>query len=156
MATIITKNSTTPGNIPGTIVQGELAINTADGKLFFGSGSVAKEFTASLALSASYLIGGGTGLAGGPDTSIQFNDGGGNFSGSGNFTFDKVNNFLFITGGLNISNQNGSSSLTITSGSNKVFTITGSGVAVFGTFNNPPPVEEGGLYFNGIDFFVGS
>jgi hypothetical protein len=56
MATIITKNSTTPGNIPGTIVQGELAINTADGKLFYGSGSVAKEYTASISTTASYAL----------------------------------------------------------------------------------------------------
>lgn len=155
MATIITKNSITPGNTPLIITQGELAINTADGKLFYGSGSVAKEFTASLALSASYLIGGGAGLPGGLDTSIQFNDGG-NFSGSSTFTFDRINSFLFITGSLNLSNQNGQSALTITSGSDKVFTVTGSGVTVFGIFNNIPPAETGGLYFNGVDFFIGS
>lgn len=31
------KNSTTPGNIPGSLETGELAINVTDGSLFFGS-----------------------------------------------------------------------------------------------------------------------
>jgi hypothetical protein len=154
MSTIITKNSTIAGNVPLIITQGELAINTADGKLFYGSGSIAKEFTASLAISASYLIGGGTGLPGGSNTSVQFNDEG-NFSGSNTFTFDKVNNFLFITGSLNLFSQGGQSTLTIISGSDKVFTVTGSGVAVFGTYGYTPSAEEGGIYFNGNDFFLG-
>jgi hypothetical protein len=48
MATIIIKNSTGSGVIPSSLVQGELAINTKDGRLFYGSGSgnVVKEFTA--------------------------------------------------------------------------------------------------------------
>jgi hypothetical protein len=57
MATIIIKNSTGSGVIPSSLVQGELAINTKDGKLFYGSGSgnIVKEFTGSGgAISASY------------------------------------------------------------------------------------------------------
>lgn len=59
MATIIIKNSTGSGVIPSSLVQGELAINTKDGKLFYGSGSgnIVKEFTGSgggNAISASY------------------------------------------------------------------------------------------------------
>jgi hypothetical protein len=59
MATIIIRNSTGSGAVPSSLVQGELAINTVDGKLFYGSGSgnVVKEFTAnssSFATSASY------------------------------------------------------------------------------------------------------
>ena len=65
MATIIIRNSTGSGAVPSSLVQGELAINTVDGKLFYGSGSgnAAKQFdtipTASYALyavSASYEI----------------------------------------------------------------------------------------------------
>jgi len=50
MATIIIKNSTGSGVIPSSLQQGELAINTKDGKLFYGSGSgnVVKEFTATV------------------------------------------------------------------------------------------------------------
>jgi hypothetical protein len=155
MATIIIKHGSGSNNVPSSLIQGELAINVDDGKLFFGSGSSGevRTLTASLALSASYLIGGVSG-AGGPNTSVQFNDGG-TFSGSNNFTFDNTNNLLFITGGLNLSSQGGQSILTITSGSNKVLTVTGSGVTVFGTYSNVPLAEAGGIYFNGNDFFLG-
>ena len=65
-----------------------------------------------------------------------------------------LNQILFITGGINLLNQTSTPSLTITLGSTKVFTITGSGVTVFGTLNNPQ-VETGGIYFDGTDFFLG-
>ena len=53
MSTIITRNSATSGSTPSSLVQGELAINVTDGRLFYGSGSgnVVKEFTS---ISASY------------------------------------------------------------------------------------------------------
>ena len=49
MSTIITRNSATSGSTPSSLVQGELAINVTDGRLFYGSGSgnVVKEFTGS-------------------------------------------------------------------------------------------------------------
>ena len=49
MATIITKNSATPSQVPSSLTQGELAINVTDGKLYYGSGSgnIVKEFTGS-------------------------------------------------------------------------------------------------------------
>jgi hypothetical protein len=49
MSTIITRNSATSGSVPSSLVQGELAINVKDGRLFYGSGSgnVVKEFIAS-------------------------------------------------------------------------------------------------------------
>jgi hypothetical protein len=56
MATIIIRNSTGSGVIPSSLQQGELAINTVDGRLFYGSGSgnAVVEFTFSSA-TASYL-----------------------------------------------------------------------------------------------------
>ena len=68
MATIIIRNSTGSGAVPSSLVQGELAINTVDGKLFYGSGSgnVVKEFTAnssSFATSASYATQAGNAAA---------------------------------------------------------------------------------------------
>jgi len=58
MSTIITRNSATSGSIPSSLVQGELAINVTNNRLFFGSGSGnnVKEFgvSSSYALSASY------------------------------------------------------------------------------------------------------
>jgi hypothetical protein len=83
MATIIIRNSTGSGVTPSSLVQGELAINTVDGKLFYGSGSgnIVKEFTgsgggsaisASYALTASYAANGGvTQLLAGPNISIS-------------------------------------------------------------------------------------
>jgi hypothetical protein len=63
MSTIITRNSTTSGSFPSSLVQGELAINVTDGRLFYGSGSgnVVKEFGVSAsyaaqASSASYAL----------------------------------------------------------------------------------------------------
>jgi hypothetical protein len=46
MSTIITRNSATSGSIPSSLIQGELAINVTDGRLFYGSGSgnIVKEF----------------------------------------------------------------------------------------------------------------
>ena len=54
MSTIITRNSATSGSTPSSLVQGELAINVTDGRLFYGSGSgnVVKEF----GITASYAI----------------------------------------------------------------------------------------------------
>jgi hypothetical protein len=45
--TIKIRNSATPGATPASLKQGEFAINVADGRLFYGSGSVdvVKEFT---------------------------------------------------------------------------------------------------------------
>jgi len=41
--TIKTKHSTTAGNAPSSLAQGELAINVADGNLFYGDGSAVKQ-----------------------------------------------------------------------------------------------------------------
>lgn len=91
MATIIIRNSTGPGATPSSLVQGELAINTVDGKLFYGSGSgnVVKEFptfpyTGSAAISGALNVIGTTTLTG----SLSV-------SGSG-----KLTNGLQVTGSL--------------------------------------------------------
>lgn len=79
MSTIITKNSATSGSIPSSLVQGELAINVKDGRLFYGSGSgnIVKEFTGS---------GGGSGTPGGSNTQIQYNNAGA-FGATSSFAF---------------------------------------------------------------------
>ena len=61
MATIIIRNSTGSGAVPSSLVQGELAINTIDGKLFYGSGSgnIVKEFTGSSINTSSFFVQGG-------------------------------------------------------------------------------------------------
>ena len=62
MSTIITRNSATSGSIPSSLIQGELAINVTNNRLFYGSGSgnVVTEFgvTSSYALNAGTSTGG--------------------------------------------------------------------------------------------------
>jgi hypothetical protein len=79
MSTIITRNSATSGSIPSSLIQGELAINVTDGKLFYGSGSgnIVKEFTGS----------------GGPINSTPFRIATGSISAS----VDTGNNIFLIT-----------------------------------------------------------
>ena len=78
MSTIITRNSATSGSTPSSLVQGELAINVTDGRLFYGSGSgnVVKEFTGSAS-------GGGTINTGSFVTTSSFN----NYTGSNTSQF---------------------------------------------------------------------
>lgn len=72
MSTIITRNSATSGSTPSSLVQGELAINVANGRLFYGSGSanIVKEFTGSgvggntFPFTGSALITGSLGVTG--------------------------------------------------------------------------------------------
>lgn len=65
MAQILLKNDSTPGRTPSHLAQGEIAINTADGKLFYSDGAAnnIKEFgiSSSYALTASYALNGGGG-----------------------------------------------------------------------------------------------
>ena len=80
MAQILLKNTGEPGKVPTHLAQGEVAINTTDGKLFYSDGAAdnIKEFgvsssfastalTSSYALTASYALNGGGG--GSVDTS---------------------------------------------------------------------------------------
>ena len=68
-----------------------LTYNTSTGQVFY---------TASSAIG-----GGGSGVPGGANTTIQFNDAGA-FSGSGNFTFIKGSNLVTLTGSLTVSGSN--------------------------------------------------
>jgi hypothetical protein len=66
MATIIIRNSTGSGAVPPSLQQGELAINTKDGKLFYGSGSgnIVKEFTGSGGGGSIFPYTGSAGISG--------------------------------------------------------------------------------------------
>jgi hypothetical protein len=89
----------------------------------------------------SYGGGGGGATPGGANTTIQFNDGGSALSGSGNFTFNKINNTVNLSGSLVVTGStilssslqaigttNITGSLIISSSSNVVGTsrVTGS------------------------------
>ena len=147
MSTIIIKNSSSSGSQPATLNVGELAINTNDGKLFYGSAGGVQQLgtgggggttnTGSLLTTASaagntitftkgdtstfdVTVSGGTGSPGGANKQLQFN-GNGAFSGSSALTFNSGSNILTLTGSLNITGSTTQTgSLIITAG------ITGS------------------------------
>jgi hypothetical protein len=75
--------SSTASNTPtaGNLVAGELAINTADGKLFYKDSSGVVQVIAGK---------GGAGVAGGSTTQVQYNSSG-SLAGSANFIFDGTN-----------------------------------------------------------------
>jgi len=55
--TIKTKHSTTAGNVPSSLATGELAINVADGNLFYGDGSgVSQNFTVNTITAEQYIV----------------------------------------------------------------------------------------------------
>lgn len=112
MATIITKNSATPSQVPSSLTQGELAINVVDGKLYYGSGSgnVVKEFstnTGSLLTTASVSLNTITFIKGDGSTfPITVNTG----SGGGGSTFPYtgsaiISGSLTVTGSFYVSNS---------------------------------------------------
>ena len=76
-----------------------------------------------LYITGAYGSGGGGATPGGANTTIQFNDGGSALSGSGNFTFNKINNTVNLSGSLVVTGS------TILSSSLRLIgteTITGS------------------------------
>ena len=77
------KHSTTTGNTPSSLANGEIAINSFDGKLFYSDPSgVVKPFVADA---------GPSGL----NTEIQFNDAG-TMAGSANLIFNKTSGLLSV------------------------------------------------------------
>ena len=76
---IILFNSGTASNVPttGNLAVGELAINYADGKLYYNTGSAIKVLAGS----------GGAGVVAGSNTQVQYNNSG-VFGASASFTFD--------------------------------------------------------------------
>lgn len=160
MATIIIRNSTGSGVTPSSLVQGELAINTVDGKLFYGSGSgnIVKEFTgsgggsaisASYALTASFAANGGvTQLLAGPNISISPTTGVGQVtisSTGGGSSFNTATgsygSFYSTQTQTNVASTARSMSLNTTDISNGV-SISGS----TNPFNTYIKVENAGVY----------
>jgi len=111
---IILFNSGTASNTPttGNLAVGELAINYADGKLYYNTGSAIKVLAGA----------GGAGIAGGSNTQVQYNSSG-NLAGSANMTFNGTS--------LTLANDASISTLTVglgtTSGgsTNAISTVLG-------------------------------
>ncbi len=92
MATNLKKTSVS-GRVPNTFilsVDGDIGINTYDGRLWVSNGSVVSE------------IGAG-GSIGGSNTHIQFNDSGA-FGGNANLTYNKTTGVLTVNGTISATN----------------------------------------------------
>lgn len=82
------RHSYVTGNVPASLANGEIAINTYDGKLFYRGG-------ASNTIQTIERYTGPAGL----DTEVQFNDSGELGSDSG-LTYNKSTDVLTVTGGV--------------------------------------------------------
>ena len=110
--TIKIKHSTTAGNAPSSLAQGELAINVADGNLFYGDGSgVSQDFTVNTITAEQYIVSSSV-------TNVTFQQ----QSGSTIFG-DSTDDTHIFTGSVNITG-----SVTATS-----FTGDGTGLSGVGT-----------------------
>ena len=90
--TIQLKFSTVASNTPAGLANGEIAINSADGKIYYRTPSGSITY-----LNATYPAG--------LTTEVQFNDAGVMGSNSG-FTFSKTNQLLTVTGSASIGGMN--------------------------------------------------
>ena len=102
MATKIKKTSVA-NRVPNTFVlstDGDIGVNTHDGRLWVSNGSVVSE------------IGGGSGISGGSNTQVQFNDSG-NFGGNANLTYNKTTSTLTVNGTISSTNLVSSGNVTI-------------------------------------------
>ena len=133
MSTIITKNSATSGSIPSSLIQGELAINVTNNRLFYGSGSgnVVTEFgvTSSYALTASYAL----------NSSVADTP------------------FRISTGSISASVNIGSTIFLITNNNIPVLTVSQSGIVILATQSIDPTgtAPNGAIYFTSSSFFIG-
>lgn len=109
-------NSSTPSAVPtaGNLVAGELAINTADGRLYYKDSAGVVQVIAGK---------GGAGVAGGSNTQVQYNSSG-SLAGSANMTFSGT--------ALTLANDASISGLTVGKGTGSIATNTVLGNSAFG------------------------
>ena len=117
------KFSAVSGNTPSSLANGEVAINTYDGKLFYRGG-------ASNTIQSITRFTGPAGL----DTELQFNDGG-SLGGSEKLTFNKTTGLLTVNGTVraNIFSDDG---VDLYDFSNNAFNTANAATAVNVTQNN--------------------
>jgi len=143
MATIIIKNSANPASTPSSLVQGEFAINVANGRLFYGSGSsnTVKEFA-----SVTNLISTGSISASVDVGSTLF------LVNSGSYNILTVGS----NGQTTISSSASDIFLIKNSANNAVFTVKDTGVLqVTSSIITPTAVEGGFFYSSSNEFFLG-
>ena len=130
--------SSTASNVPtaGNLVAGELAINTADGKLFYKDSAGVVQVIAGK---------GGTGIAGGSTTQVQYNSSG-SLAGSANFTFNGTT--------VTIANDASISGLTVGKGGGNVASNTAVGSGALAT--NSSGIELTAFGYNALNLSTGS
>jgi len=147
MSTIITRNSANSGSTPSSLVQGELAINVTDGRLFYGSGSgnIVKEFVVSGS-------GGGTINTGSFVTTSSFN----NYTGSNTSQFAGTASFALsasyaISASYEINYE--------TSSSYADFAVSASHASTASYYNEKDPIfvaKSASLATTGSNTFIGN
>ena len=172
MATIIIKNSTGSGVIPSSLQQGELAINTKDGKLFYGSGSgnIVKEFTgsgggAAFPYTGSAQITGSLILTGSLNTtgSIFFIGSNTNIVSTSSyisndfFLIRNATTSLSVNSGVQITSSANIPLQVLDTNNNNLLQVSQSGLIIFSTSSTTPSgtAPNGGILFTSTNFFVG-
>jgi hypothetical protein len=177
MATIIIKNSTGSGIIPSSLQQGELAINTKDGKLFYGSGSsnIVKEFTGSggggsgssptFPFTGSALITGSLILTGSLNTtgSVFFISTNTNIVSTSSyvsndfFLIRNATTSLSINSGVQITSSANNPIQVLGTNNNNLLQVSQSGLIIFSTSSTTPSgiAPNGGILFTSASLFVG-
>jgi len=161
MATIIIRNSTGSGAIPSSLQQGELAINTKDGKLFYGSGSgnIVKEFTGSggggtsFPYTGSATITGSLIITGSTTSTLGFT---GSLLGTASYAANGGVTQLLAGPNISLSPTNGLGQVTVSatlSGSTIFNTSTGSYGSFYDTTTQTNPVGNvpRSMSFNSTD-----
>jgi hypothetical protein len=173
MATIIIKNSTGSGVIPSSLQQGELAINTKDGKLFYGSGSsnIVKEFTGSggggttfpytgsAQITGSLILTGSLNTTGsiffiGSNTNIVSTS---SYISNDFFLIRNATTSLSINSGVQITSSANIPLQVLNTNNNNLLQVSQSGLIIFSTSSTTPSgnAPNGSILFTSTSLFVG-
>ena len=173
MATIIIRNSTGSGVIPSSLQQGELAINTKDGKLFYGSGSgnIVKEFTGSgggsstFPFTGSALITGSLILTGSLNTtgSVFFIGSNTNIVSTSSyvsndfFLIRNATTSLSVNSGVQITSSANTPLQVLGTNNNNLLQVSQSGIVIYATSSVTPTgtAPNGAFLFTSASLFIG-
>lgn len=170
MATIIIRNSTGSGIVPTSLQQGEIAINTKDGRLFYGSGSgnAVVEFTGSGATfpyTGSAIISGSLKLTGslsstgsvlfvGANTNILSTA---SYASNDFFLVRNTTTALSVNSGIQITSLANIPLQVLNSNNNNLLQVSQSGMVIYSTSSVTPSgiAPNGGFLFTSTSLFIG-
>ena len=172
MATIIIRNSTGSGAVPSSLVQGELAINTVDGKLFYGSGSgnIVKEFTGSgggtafpytgsAQITGSLILTGSLNTTGsvffiGSNTNIVSTS---SYVSNDFFLIRNATTSLSVNSGVQITSSANTPLQVLGTNNNNLLQVSQSGIVIYATSSVTPTgtAPNGAFLFTSSSLFIG-